>query len=238
MGLVRNTMFVLIALFIDGLQAAVSWGIAIIAAVPGTALGGAAGCAAGDYIAGGIGCAVGGFVLGLLGTTGNALLAPFTIPIGIAMGLAVNTTLSIVLGWAFLVPLMFFFGIRPHRQLPWGLGEVVPGINNVPFWTFLTIATLWANARQKSAASKHNVMRVASRALAPVQDMMDFKKKYMEQPRISGALQASGYAQEQVDTPESGEDLVRTADRLMALQDRRRMTLQGIRSTKPHAQAI
>ncbi len=165
MGLVRNTMFVLIALFIDGLQAAISWGIAVIAAFPGTAAGGAAGCAAGDYVAGEIGCAVGGFVLGLLGTTGNALLAPFTIPIGIGIGFAVSTTLSIVLGWAFLVPLMFFFGIRPQRQLPWGLGEVIPGINNVPFWTFLTIATLLSNAR--STKPKKSIFVFGKNILAP-----------------------------------------------------------------------
>lgn len=144
MTLAKNTGFIILALFIDGLQAAVSWGIAIIATFPGTAAGGVVGCAAGNAVAGQIGCWVGGSVLGLLGTTGNLLLAPATIPVGIAIGFAVNVTLSIVLGWAFLVPLMFFF--RNHiswKRLAWGGGEMIPGVNNVPFWTFFVIASLW-----------------------------------------------------------------------------------------------
>ena len=142
-------MFILIALFIDGLQAAISWGIAAITAFPGTVGGGALGCLAGNQIAGQIGCWVGGLTVGIFGSAANPFLAPVSIPVGIAIGIAVAMCISIVFGWGFLVPLMFFSGLRPGRRLAWGLGEMIPGINNAPFWSITTVVAIWKRGIQK-----------------------------------------------------------------------------------------
>ena len=152
MTLVRNTIFILIALFIDGLQAAISWGIAVIAAFPGPAVG----CVVGNAVLGQIGCWAGGLVLGLLsltpfGLAANTAVAFYTVPVGIAIGFAVNMCLSIVLGWAFLVPLMYVFGLKPQKRLWWSGAEMIPGINNVPCWTFFTFSCMWAQATTKKA---------------------------------------------------------------------------------------
>jgi hypothetical protein len=153
MNLAKNTIFILIALFIDGLQAAVSWGVAMITAFPGTIGGGAIGCIAGNQVAGQLGCWVGGGILAVFGSAAN-VLAPATIPVGIAIGIAVAMCISIVFGWGFLVPLMFFFGLRPGRRLAWGLGEMIPGINNVPFWTFTTVVAIWKRGVQKGVEAR------------------------------------------------------------------------------------
>lgn len=170
MNLAKNTMFILIALFIDGLQAAISGGIAMIAAFPGTA--GGAGATLACLVAGedsgfliNLGCWVGGGVLTIFGSALNPILAPVTVPVGIGIGLAVNTTLAIVLGWAFLVPLMWFFHTHVSlKRLAWGGGEMIPGVNNVPFWTFFVIASLWDGATSKKGA-KGGLFSLATKRL-------------------------------------------------------------------------
>lgn len=169
-SIVRNTALLLVALFIDGLQATISWSIAMIAAFPGTAAGGAAGCSVGNAIAGQIGCWFGGTVLGILGTTGNALLAPFTIPVGMVLGIAINTTLSIVLGWGLLFTLLLFAGLKPYKRLAWSGAEMIPGINNIPCWTMFAISCMWAEAKSKSR--KAGVLGLATLATAPVAGIM------------------------------------------------------------------
>jgi hypothetical protein len=172
---VRNTALLLVALFIDGLQAALSWGIATIAAFPGTAAGGVLGCAGGQAVAGQIGCAIGGTVFGILGTTGNALLAPVTIPIGIGIGLALNTTLSIVLGYGFLFSLLFIFGLKPYKRIWWSGAEMIPGINNIPCWTMFAISCMWAEAKNKTR--KKGVLGLATLATRPVAGIMGMQSE-------------------------------------------------------------
>ena len=231
MNFAKNTVFILIALFIDGLQAAISWGIAAIAAFPVTAGGSAAGCVAGNSIAGQIGCWVGGGVLGLLSVTplglaANALVATVTVPIGIALGFAINICLSIVLGWFFLVPLMLFFGVNVSwKRLVWGGGEMIPGLNNIPFWTVLTIASLWKST--KSNRGRKGVLALAGAAVLPIRPIMSAK----EATGMFATRGARGWTpqpEEWAPQPDSGEDLVRTATQRTPMQD--------IRPMKPNVQ--
>lgn len=161
MLVVRNIPLVLLALFIDGLQAAIAWGLSVVAAIPGTVGGGAAGCVVGERIAGTLGCWIGGLVFGILGTSLDPFLAPITIPIGIVVGFAINTTISIVFG-AGLITVLLLAGVKPKRKLALGFGELIPGINNMPFWTALTIASLWADARKRVGTNNVPGTRMAS----------------------------------------------------------------------------
>lgn len=193
----RNTALLLVALFIDGLQAAISWSIATIAAFPGTAAGGAIGCAGGQAVAGQIGCWIGGSVLGILGTTGNALVAPFTIPVGIVLGIAINTTLSLVLGWGLLFTLLLFAGLKPHKRIGWSGVELIPGLNNIPCWTMFAISCMWAEA--KNGSRKRGVLGLAGLVTAPLGGIMAM------QHDARGVLGMGGSAPAR---PQSGRELV------------------------------
>lgn len=218
MGMVRNTGLILVALFIDGIQAAISWGIATIAAFPGTVAGGAAGCAAGDAVAGQIGCWVGGTVLGILGTTGNVLLAPFTIPVGIALGLAINITLSIVLGYGFLFSLLFIFGLKPYKRMWWSGVELVPGINNIPCWTAFTLSCIWAETKSKSG--KKGVLGLAGIAALPAGGIMAVKHN------AQGML---GGPQNSVARPQSGRELIGMSREMAPENEPAKQTMRDIR---------
>jgi hypothetical protein len=216
-SIVRNTALLLVALFIDGLQATISWSIATIATFPGTAGGGAAGCVVGDAVAGQIGCWIGGTVLGILGTTGNALLAPFTIPVGIVLGIAINTTLSMVLGWGLLFTLLLFTGLKPYKRIGWSGIEMIPGLNNIPCWTMFALSCMWAEAKNKSRKSA--VLGLANLANSPVRGIMNVQ---------SEALGTLGMAGSNTARPQSGQHLI-TGSREMAPEREQRPAMRDIR---------
>ncbi|HVU80119.1 MAG TPA: hypothetical protein VHD37_02020 [Candidatus Paceibacterota bacterium] len=170
MTFVKGTTLILLALFIDGLQAGISMLIALIAAVPGTALGAAGGALAGSWLCGWMGSTasaicgtVGGFVLGFAGTWLDPALAVVSEPIGIAIGFAINICLSVTLG-AFLLMVMFVFLRKIYvTNLFFGLGELIPGINNIPFWTAFVVISLVKKSKEDGSA----LGAVAAAALSP-----------------------------------------------------------------------
>lgn len=227
MILARNSAFVIVALLIDGMQAAISWGIAAIAAFPGPAIG----CAAGNAVLGQIGCWVGGGVIGLLsltpaGLAANALVATVTVPLGIALGITINICISFV-GGAFLLILMKFFGVSfSLKRLVWGGGELIPGINNIPFWTFFTISTLWTQAT--NTAQEKSVLALAGRVLPSTQGMMSMRERTMTLPGVQNSLSFFGREQEKISQPTSARELTDTSERRVPLQD--------VRPAKPNVQ--
>lgn len=235
MNLAKNSIFILLALFIDGLQAAISWGIATIAAFPVTVAGGAGGCWAGSQIAGQLGCWVAGGFLGLLSVTpaglvANGMVAQATVPLGIAIGFAVNVSLSVVLGWAFLVPLMMFFGVHVSaRRLVMGGGEMIPGINNIPFWTAFVVVSLWQGATTKKA--RKGILALAGAAVLPTRGIMNIRKD-------TGQL--LGTSKENSTQPLSARQLVRGSEEEILQPQAPHTPLQDIRpvpafSTPPRA---
>lgn len=139
--MIRGAFVIFCGLLIDGLQAFISVALAAMAATGGTLGGSAIGCAAGNTVAGSTGCAVGGFVLGFLGTFLNAAVAVVAIPFGIVLGIVINICLTLVLGSAFLLILVFMDMFYPKLLLP-ALGETIPGLNNAPFWTILAVRSV------------------------------------------------------------------------------------------------
>lgn len=232
MTLVRNTIFILLALFIDGLQAVISWGVAAIAAFPVTSGGTAAGCLAGSQVAGQIGCWAGGLVVGLLSVTpfglaANASVAFYTVPVGIAVGIAVSMCLSLVLGWSFLVPLMYLFGANVSwKRLVWGGGEMIPGLNNIPFWTFFTIASLWDGSTGKK---RRSIMALAGAALVPAKGIAAMRTETATLAR-SGARNRTPQREEQVPQTAIEQDTEQAPSP-------QRAPLQDIRPFKPNVQA-
>ncbi|MBP9711269.1 MAG: hypothetical protein KBD50_03390 [Candidatus Pacebacteria bacterium] len=198
--MVKNGALILVALFVDFLQVTISWGIWAVAAFPGNALGGVAGCAGGNAVAGEIGCWIGGGVLGVLGTFANPFIAPVTIPIGATIGIAINMVLSFVLGYGFLFFLLLFFGLKPYKRLWWSGAELIPGINNVPFWTMFTISCIWAQSSGTKA--RKGVLGIAGLALAPVRGIMNIKEN------TTGSANPNNIPQ-----PTSARELIRASEK-------------------------
>jgi len=193
-----------------------SAGISMIAAFPGTAGGAGAGIACAvtskNFLID-LGCWLGGGVLAFFGSALNPVLAPITIPIGIAIGLAINITLSIVLGWCFLVPLVLWWnGNVPWKRLVLGGGEMIPGVNNVPFWTFFTVAALWKTATQKGTRARKGVLQLASLAAIPARSIMATKEQTADREGMREGLALGGEVQSQTAWPTSGRELIRAAE--------------------------
>ncbi|HVV38790.1 MAG TPA: hypothetical protein VHD31_00495 [Candidatus Paceibacterota bacterium] len=128
----KGVLFILLGLLIDGFQAFMSVALFAVGALPGPI----GGCFVGTQIAGDIGCKVLGAIGGLPFV--NGILAVATLPISMGMGIALGFCISATLG-VFLIALMGFNGILYPKYLIWGGGELIPGLNIIPFWTTLTI---------------------------------------------------------------------------------------------------
>ncbi len=137
MHLVRNTLLILFAAFIDLLQAGISAGLFVIGAFPGTIGGSAAGCIIGRAVAGSVGCWIGGTVAGIAGSAANGA-AVATLPIAVGLGMAVNFCIDISLG---LVLTLFLLWLGMYHK-GYGIGgflvELIPGLDNLPGWTIMT----------------------------------------------------------------------------------------------------
>jgi hypothetical protein len=133
MGMVRNTLLLLFALIIDGLQALFSAALFALGAFPGTIAGGATGTAVGASVAGKVGAAVGGVVGGILGTPLDAF-APATLPIAVSMGVVVNFCIDITLGTILTMWLLSENMYYPRYGISAYIAELIPGLNNLPCW--------------------------------------------------------------------------------------------------------
>ena len=131
---------IIFAVLIDALQALLSAGIMAIGANAGTVGGVAAGCAAAtSIVSSNFSCAAGGLVGGAIGWFANLGIAPITIPLAIGMGFVVNICLTMTLGtflWAWLWQSGMFY---PKHFFSGGLIELVPGVDNVPGFTYAVI---------------------------------------------------------------------------------------------------
>jgi hypothetical protein len=150
----KAAALIMLALFIDGIQAGMSAAIFILSAFPGTFGGAAAGCAAGNAVAGEIGCSIGGFLLGLVGSVPliNGVLATVTMPVGIILGFAISVCLSLTLGAGLIMLLIIYGMFYPKYLMPGGISELIPGFDLVPGWTALTILCVLRKVKDEKAA--------------------------------------------------------------------------------------
>lgn len=117
----------IIGLFIDGLQAGMSLGLAVMVST--------------------------GSTIPIIGQ----LLAPVLIPSGILLGIAIAFSISSTLGGGFLVFLKMKNMFYPEVAFFGLVGEVVPGINNLPLWT----AIAWRSISKKLAEDAQRRKRSA-----------------------------------------------------------------------------
>ncbi len=166
----KSVILVLFALFIDGIQAALSGAILVITAFPGTFFGAAAGCVVGKSLLGEFGCSVGGFILGVLGSIPfvNGVLDVATVPIGLMLGFVFSICISCTLGVGLVTLLMFNNMFYPKYLLPGGITEILPGFGMLPTWTAITILSSIEHSKTQggfigtaatAATSKNNSMK-------------------------------------------------------------------------------
>lgn len=161
----KAAAFIVLALFVDGVQAAITASVAVIAAFPGTVGGGALGCAAGAAL-GTWGCAVGGFVLGILGSATD-VAAVVTEPIGLIIGFAISICLSATLGAGLITLLIFNNMYYPKWILPSGIAEFVPGFDLIPGWTAMVILCLVQKKKDEMGGVGNILGTVAAPTAAP-----------------------------------------------------------------------
>lgn len=165
-------VLVMVALFVDGVQAAMSAGVFVLSAFPGTFAGAAAGCAMGSAVGGSLGCDIGGFLLGIVGSIPliNGVLATVTLPVGVILGFVISACLSMTIGAGLITLLMFSGMFYPKFLLPGGVAELIPGFNLIPTWTAITILSVLQKNKEKggvvgtvaSVATGNKVTAVAS----------------------------------------------------------------------------
>ena len=151
--------------------------------------------------------------------------------------------LSIVLGWFFLVPMMYGWGVALQwKRLIWGGGEMIPGLNNIPFWTALTIASLWNSSKTKSG--RKGVLAfagLASLATRPIIGMREQTGIRIERAKERGLNNWTGRQfpvnaaspEEWAPQPNTGKDLIRLGQSRPIMQD-----IRDVQATKPNVQTI
>ncbi len=86
--------------------------------------------------------------IGLAGVFAGAG-ATAIVPIGILLGFVINFSFSMTFG-AGLIALLAFNSMFYPRYLVSGGGELIPGLNNLPFWTlFVLLSILRKNLEEK-----------------------------------------------------------------------------------------
>ena len=155
MSIAKYSLFLVVALCIDGFQFLISITISTVATFPGTTLGAAGGAAGGAYLCQDFGSwiisgcsAVGGLILGILGTPLNAA-APLTVPIGIALGFAISICISFTFGSMLVLFLQLFGMLDKKAALMTYMGEVLPGVSAFPIWTGLILRCAYTQAKHE-----------------------------------------------------------------------------------------
>ena len=164
--MIRGVLIILFALFIDGLQAGVSAGFLMLGSFAGTIGGAAAGAAAcqgaGTLVAGA--CAT---VAGAAGTLVNAHLAVIGVPLAVGFGIAVNICISLTMG-SELIMLLALNGMFNARYVVGVfIGEAIPGLDNLPGWTFLAIKSVLKKSAKSGTGISSFAAGVAGMALSP-----------------------------------------------------------------------
>ncbi len=199
----KSVALIILALFIDGIQAGLSAAVFILTAFPGTIGGAAAGCAAGAAVAGDIGCSFGGFLLGLLGSIPliNGALAVATMPVGVILGFAISICVSMTFG-AGLVMLLILTGMFYPKYLSGGITELIPGVNCMPFWTALTLASVirkYGDEKKKLLLPQSLLGQAASGIIATKQQTMSLARERMPNTFIPPQEKARGREENESD---------------------------------------
>ncbi len=119
----------------------------LIAAIGGAAAGAGAGATAG----------------GAIGTAAGIA----SIPVGIALGFVINMCLSVVFG-SFLIVLMAIFLKKVYwKNLIFGIGEMLPGLNNIPFWTAFVVVSLLKKSAEEGKGAFAGTAMLATMAMSP-----------------------------------------------------------------------
>lgn len=135
----RGTVLIVVALFIDGLQAALTVMFFIIGL--------------GFQITNPIGgAAVGFFSGGLSGAALGGAAGTIGLPLGIGLGFAASTCLSIMggcfLGWLLAHNKMLY----PKFLFTGGLAEIIPGFDILPAWTAIVALSILEKSKEEGGA--------------------------------------------------------------------------------------
>lgn len=219
------------AIFLDGLQAGISF---VLVGFFGTLSGAAAGALAGQQACSALGVTVSGWcatVGGAAGGVAGSFANPVLVPVGIMIGFVINICLSLTMGSGLLLLLAHLCGWKSLQKYIFGsIGDLIPGINNLPFWTLLAITVSMNHAKQ--AGTQGVVDRAVAWGLGrtELKGAMNIRANTMQLPKTTETVTRWGYQQERVDA--GAETLKKQTTTRFPMQD-----IRSSPSTKPYAQA-
>ncbi len=249
--MIKYLPFILFGLFIDGLQAALSFaflamGSALSAGA--TATGAAAGCAtgaavggAGGALAAGVGAlpgAVAGCVAGAAtGAFAGGAVGSVMAPLGIAVGMVVSICISLSFG-VLLVLTLFYFGMfYPGRVFGGMFFEIIPGLSAVPGWTTVALICVLKKMQedgtlQGSAAGKLASMLSPKNALGKMYGgVKSLQQRKVSLARSTGVVSDARVRDARIETRQAMKQDLKSIDGVTA----RPKTAAGLRSRTNYA---
>lgn len=161
--------------------------------------------------------------LGLMGVFASPAVVPVvgtavagvTVPIGIILGFILNTAFALVFGGGLMILLGLNNTFYP-RYLFAGGGELIPGLNNLPFWTLFVLLCVM----RKNAEEKEGTLTIAnSPAVEPAQNVMVAEQKPMNFPQARESSGRTPVEQEQNEQPTDSQEPVDAAKSRVPFQD-------------------
>lgn len=129
----------------------------------------------------------------LLGAAGGALASTFGIPIGTALGFVLEMVVSLTIGSALILLLLFNGMYYSNRTTIGILVELMPGLDIIPGWTFMTIMCVIKKRKDEgmlkiSASNAMVKMLLPGTALGTAVKGISFVKQQQANRRIANGL--------------------------------------------------
>lgn len=104
-----------------------------------------------------------GLIPGSIPVIGTAVAA-VTGPLGIAVGLGISWCINITMGAGLVLLLLYEGMFYPHYLFPGFIAEIIPGINDLPFWMLIVVLCIIKKTGEEAEGVLGTAARVAAGA--------------------------------------------------------------------------
>ncbi len=133
-------------------------------------------------------------MLSFTGIFGALSLVPFIgtaiEPVGIMVGFVIGTCLSATVGAGVIALLIFNGMFYPKYLLPGGINELIPGLNILPTWTAITVASVLRKNKEEREKQELSTAEVQPppvleqpRSMDGIQPPTAANANYAQQPK-------------------------------------------------------
>jgi hypothetical protein len=120
----------------------------------------------------------------------GTFIAGVTIPVGILFGLAIGTCINITMGAGFIILLLWNGLAYPQYLLPGVVAEMIPGINDLPFWFGIALLCMLKQYSEENAGLLATTARVVANGAAAVESPVGALKlaRSVASPSVNGDI--------------------------------------------------